>query len=146
MKQEDKLKRGEKQWEAWLPRILCECIQWLNAGALTFISPIRTHSSIWFWQSCGKVSESVRSKILSAQPLMRCGGRRNSYSDPLIKSQGQRGPEPNIKKKAQLFRSPLAFSSAMEVIMSYPGSGTKRAQPSTQGLTDRSSSCRRPPP
>jgi hypothetical protein len=34
--------------------------------------------------------------------------------DPLIKSQSQRGAEPNIDKKAQPFRSSLAFSSAME--------------------------------
>jgi hypothetical protein len=30
----------------------------------------------------------------------------------------QRGLEPNIDKKAQLFRSPLAFSSAMEGVCS----------------------------
>src|SRR5262247_1726669 len=30
--------------------------------------------------------------------------------DPLIKSQGQSGPVPNIDKQAQLFRGPLAFS------------------------------------
>ena len=38
--------------------------------------------------------------------------------DPLIKSQGQSGPEPNIDKKAQLFRRPLAFSSTMEGVCS----------------------------
>jgi hypothetical protein len=39
-------------------------------------------------------------------------------SDPLIKSQVQSGPEPNIDKKAQLFRGPLAFSSTMEGVCS----------------------------
>jgi hypothetical protein len=29
--------------------------------------------------------------------------------DPLIKSQGQSGPEPNIDKKTQLFRGSLGF-------------------------------------
>ena len=38
--------------------------------------------------------------------------------DPLIKSQVQSGPEPNIDKKAQLFRGPLAFSSTMEGVCS----------------------------
>ena len=38
--------------------------------------------------------------------------------DPLIKSQSQRGPEPNIDKKAQPFRGPLAFSSTMEGVCS----------------------------
>jgi hypothetical protein len=39
-------------------------------------------------------------------------------SKPLIKSQSQRGPERNIDKKAQPFRSPLAFSSTMEGVCS----------------------------
>jgi hypothetical protein len=42
----------------------------------------------------------------------------DSNSEPLIKNQGQSGQEPNINKKAQLFRSPLAFSSAMEGVCS----------------------------
>jgi hypothetical protein len=37
---------------------------------------------------------------------------QNPY--PLIKSQIQSGPEPNIDKKTQPFRRPLAFSSPME--------------------------------
>ena len=37
---------------------------------------------------------------------------------PLIKSQSQSGPEPNIDKKAQPFRGPLAFSSTMEGVCS----------------------------
>ena len=37
---------------------------------------------------------------------------------PLIKSQGQSGPEPNIDKKAQLFRGLLAFSSTTEGVCS----------------------------
>jgi hypothetical protein len=38
--------------------------------------------------------------------------------EPLIKSQVQSGPEPNIDKKTQPFRSPLAFSPTMEGICS----------------------------
>src|SRR5262249_37923485 len=54
---------------------------------------------------------------------------RDSNSGPLIKSQCQRGPEPNIDKKAQLFRSPLAFFFGNGRCMFCPGSGTKQAQP-----------------
>ena len=36
-----------------------------------------------------------------------------SFLDPLIKSQAQRGTEPNIDKKIQPFRGPLASSSTM---------------------------------
>jgi hypothetical protein len=37
-------------------------------------------------------------------------GRRSlELPDPLIKSRSQRGPEPNIDKKAQPLRSPLAL-------------------------------------
>jgi hypothetical protein len=39
-------------------------------------------------------------------------------SGPLIKSQVQRGPEPNIDKKPQPFRGSLAFSSTMEGVCS----------------------------
>jgi len=46
------------------------------------------------------------------------GAPETRTSDPLIKSQGQRGPEPNIDKKAQTFRNPLAFSSTMEGVCS----------------------------
>ena len=42
----------------------------------------------------------------------------DSNSGPLIKSQSQSGPDRNINKKAQLFRSPLAFSSTMEGVCS----------------------------
>src|SRR4030095_11709966 len=47
---------------------------------------------------------------------------------PLIKSQGQRGPEPNIDKKAQLFRGAACFFFDNGWCMFCPGSGTKQAQ------------------
>src|SRR5262245_6549672 len=52
--------------------------------------------------------------------------------DPLIKSQGQSGPVPNIDKKARLFRGPLAFSFDNGRRLFCPGSTTERAQPKTQ--------------
>src|SRR5262245_51783709 len=48
--------------------------------------------------------------------------------DPLIKSQGQRGPERNIDKKTQAFRSPR-FLLDNGRCMFWPSSGTKQAQP-----------------
>jgi hypothetical protein len=60
--------------------------------------------------------------------------------DPLIKSQSQSRPEPNIDKKAQPFRSPLAVYFGNERCLFCPGSGTKRAQPRMQGIKDRPSS------
>jgi hypothetical protein len=43
---------------------------------------------------------------------------REGTPDPLIKSQSQSRPEPNIDKKAQPFRGSLAFSSTMEGVCS----------------------------
>jgi hypothetical protein len=54
--------------------------------------------------------------------------------DPLIKSQSQRGPEPNIDKKAQPFRSPLAFSSTMEGVCSAQVQAQKQAHRSRHWL------------
>jgi len=55
----------------------------------------------------------------NAQVLEKFGGPPETRTpDPLIKSQFRRGPEPNIDKKAQPFRGPLAFSSTMEGVCS----------------------------
>src|SRR5262249_14437916 len=66
--------------------------------------------------------------------------------DTLIKSQGQSGPERNINKKESPTISRLAwlFLRQWKGYMFCPGSGTKQAQPKTQRLKDRPSSC--PPP
>jgi hypothetical protein len=56
----------------------------------------------------------------------------DSNSEPLIKSQGQREPEPNIDKKAQPFSRPACFFFVNVRCIFCPGSGTGRAQPSTQ--------------
>src|SRR4029453_9320087 len=68
---------------------------------------------------------------------------QNPY--PLIESHGHSGPEPNIDKKAQPFRTPLAFLLQWKVYF-LPRFTHKQAQPRTQGLMDRPSSCRRPLP
>src|SRR4030095_5840632 len=58
-------------------------------------------------------------KVISTEPLNRFGAPPKTRNpDPLIKSQSQSGPERNINKKAQPFRSPLAFSSRMEGVCS----------------------------
>jgi hypothetical protein len=54
--------------------------------------------------------------------------------DPLIKSQGQSGPEPNIDKKAQPFSTVACFFFDDGKCMFCPGSGTERAQQRTQGF------------
>src|SRR5262245_34597748 len=56
----------------------------------------------------------------------------DSNPDPPIKSQSQRGPEPNIDKKTQPFRGSLGFFFGNGRCMFCPGSGTKRAQAKTQ--------------
>ena len=59
--------------------------------------------------------------------------------DPLIKSQVQSGPEPNIDKKAQLFRSPRAFSSTTARCIFCPRSGTNKHSRGLKVLMDRPS-------
>jgi hypothetical protein len=55
----------------------------------------------------------------NVQVIEKFGGPSETRTpDPLIKSQVQSGAEPNIDKKAQAFRSPLAFSSTMEGVCS----------------------------
>jgi hypothetical protein len=46
------------------------------------------------------------------------GSPETRTPDPLIKSQGQSGPERNIDKEDQPFRGPLVFSSTMEGVCS----------------------------
>jgi hypothetical protein len=66
-------------------------------------------------------------QLLLAVPYWR--STIGQIPDPLIKSQGKRGLEPNIDKKAQPFRSPLAVYFGNERCMFCSGSGTKPAQP-----------------
>jgi hypothetical protein len=49
--------------------------------------------------------------------------------EPLIKSQGQRGPEPNIDKKIQAFSTIASFFFDNGRYIFGPRSGTKQAQP-----------------
>ena len=49
---------------------------------------------------------------------MKSWKNRKRTPDPVLKSQGQSGPEPNIDKKAQPFRGSLSFSLAMEGVCS----------------------------
>ena len=53
-----------------------------------------------------------------------------------IKSQVQSGPEPNIDKKAQLFRSPRAFSSTTGRCIFCPRSGTNKHSRGLKVLMD----------
>src|SRR5262245_43964484 len=52
--------------------------------------------------------------------------------DPLIKSQGQSGPVPNIDKKAQTISRPACFFFDKGRRLFCPASTTERAQPKTQ--------------
>jgi hypothetical protein len=54
-------------------------------------------------------------------------GRRNSYSDLLIKSQGQSGPEQNIAQESPTISKPDCFFFG-NGSMFCPGSGTEQAQ------------------
>jgi hypothetical protein len=45
---------------------------------------------------------------------MKSRKNREGTPDPLIKSQVQSGPEPNIDKERPTIPNPLAFSSTME--------------------------------
>src|SRR4030095_16783685 len=64
-------------------------------------------------------------KIVSTQQLNKFWWAAETRTpDPLIKSQIQRGPEPNIDKKAQPFRGPLGFFFDNGTYMFCPGSGT----------------------
>ena len=56
------------------------------------------------------------------------GHRKTRTLEPLIKSQGQRGLEPNIDKKAQAFSTVARFFFDNGRCMFCPGSGTKQAQ------------------
>jgi hypothetical protein len=64
-------------------------------------------------------------------------------SDPLIKSQVQSGPEPNIDKKLQVFSRPACFFFDNGRCMFCSGSGTKQAQPEDTRLKGSPSPCRR---
>jgi hypothetical protein len=71
--------------------------------------------------------------------------RRLELRTSLIKSQAQRGPEPNINKKAQPFSKPACFFFDNGRCMFCPGSGTERAQSIHRGrLTTHASEVKRP--
>jgi hypothetical protein len=61
-----------------------------------------------------RASADCPSPSLSA----RSDAQRTSNSEPVIKSQIQSGPEPNIDKKIQLFQRPLALYSTMAGVCS----------------------------
>jgi hypothetical protein len=73
-------------------------------------------------------------QLLLALYSSRGGSPETRTADTLIKSQGHSGPGPNIDKKAQPFSKPASFFFDNGRCMFCPGSGTKQAQPRTQGL------------
>ena len=77
------------------------------------------HYSLWL-----DMSTFLNGRILA----QRGCHRKTRTLEPLIKSQGQRGLEPNIDKKAQAFSTVARFFFDNGRCMFCPGSGTKQAQ------------------
>ena len=75
-------------------------IRAFNAGALTFILPIRTHSGIWFWQSCSKVGSGQRTiypQLLSRFGIVsRMSRKGDCYDNAVMESFFQLAQEPLI--------------------------------------------------
>src|SRR5262245_38662261 len=75
---------------------------------------------------CGRICQ-----LFLTVAYWRSGGGppKDSNSEPLIKSQGQRRADPNIDKKPQIFSRLTSFFFYNERCIFCPRSGTKQAQP-----------------